>query len=556
MWIALGTFLGGLGLFLLAMSMITDGLKLAAGHALRGILARFTQTPVRGAASGALMTAVVQSSSAVTIATIGFVNAGLLGTAQALGVVYGATIGTTVTGWLVTLVGFQFSISAFALPLVGIGMMARLLGPARRTGAIGEALAGFGLFFIGVDLLRGAFEGVANIVDIAALSPEGVAGIAAFVGIGFLTTLVTQSSSAAIAITLTAATGGLIGLPAAAAMVIGATVGTTSTAALAVIGATPNARRVAAGNVVIHCFSACIGLLLLPVLLSVSDSLAAPAVTPALTLAVFHTTFSVAGVLLFWPFAPRLAGFLEHRFTTQEEQLGRPQHLDANVLVSPDLAIDAFKLELGRLTTMARSYARDAVSGMPQGMKHTARHDGLRALVAAIEHAVTRLERERMPQSISELLPLVLRIANYVDETVALAREQAAADPHMSALMETPLRTGIEGLRTAIVGLIDQGDPDREGFDAQALEATYQTTVQRWRELKTELLNAGVRREVPVWRLNPAIEALRGMLRIGERCTRTAIRSHELRALSRARDGAASGQPATDALESEGELSN
>jgi len=121
-----GMLLGGLGLFLLAVSMISDGIKLAAGGALRDLLGHWTYTHTRGIITGLAITAVVQSSSAVTVATIGFVNAGLLSLYQALGVIYGANIGTTMTGWLVVLVGFKIKIEAFALPIIGIGMLLRL----------------------------------------------------------------------------------------------------------------------------------------------------------------------------------------------------------------------------------------------------------------------------------------------------------------------------------------------------------------------------------------------------------------------------------------------
>ena len=219
MFVEFGTLLGGLGLFLLAVSMITEGLKLAAGPALREVLARYTSTQRSGIASGMVLTGLVQSSSAVTVATIGFVNAGLLNLMQAMGIVYGANIGTTVTGWLVAAIGFDFKVEAFALPMIGLGIAARLFGKATRVGAIGEAVAGFGLFFIGVDVLREAFEGMAGSLDLAALSADSLLGILLYVGFGFLATLFTQSSSAAIAITLTAATGGLLATDAAAAMV-------------------------------------------------------------------------------------------------------------------------------------------------------------------------------------------------------------------------------------------------------------------------------------------------------------------------------------------------
>ena len=130
--ITIGMLVGGLGLFLLAVKMITDGLKEASGHALREMLGKWTRSPAHGIVSGFSITALVQSSSAVTVAIIGFVNAGLLTMRRALGVVYGANIGTTITGWLVAIVGFKINVDAFALPLIGIGMLLNLTGGGSR----------------------------------------------------------------------------------------------------------------------------------------------------------------------------------------------------------------------------------------------------------------------------------------------------------------------------------------------------------------------------------------------------------------------------------------
>ena len=198
MLLILGTFIGGLGFFLLAVSMITNGLRLAAGDALRRILASSTETRFRGVAYGVLVTAVVQSSSAVIVATIGFVNAGLLKLPQSLGVVYGANIGCTMTGWIVAAVRFSFKVEALALPMIGLGMLARMLRPYSRPAPLGEALAGFGLFFIGVDLLRDAFESFSQNVDVAGFAPQGGLGMLIYMALGFVMTVVTQSSSAAI----------------------------------------------------------------------------------------------------------------------------------------------------------------------------------------------------------------------------------------------------------------------------------------------------------------------------------------------------------------------
>ena len=349
-----GLVLGGLGLFLLAVTMITDGLRLAAGNALRNILGSWTRTPKHGIFTGISLTAIVQSSSAVTVATIGFVNAGLLSLYQAIGVIFGANIGTTMTGWLVAIVGFKINVEVFALPLIGLGMLLRLAGGNTRHGSVGIALAGFGLFFIGIDVLKDAFEHITASIDLQSFATDNVLGILLFVGIGTFMTVLTQSSSAAIALTLTAATGGVLELNAASAMVIGANVGTTSTAALTVIGATPNAKRVAAAHIIFNIVTAVIALLMLPLLFFLIDTLGnilGLNQVPAVTLALFHTTFNILGVLLMWPMAGWLTRYLEKRFISFEEIEGRPQYLDKNIIRSPTLAVNATVLELIRIAS-------------------------------------------------------------------------------------------------------------------------------------------------------------------------------------------------------------
>ncbi|WP_420428349.1 Na/Pi symporter [Algiphilus sp.] len=424
----LGALVGGLGLFLLAVGMISDGLRLAAGDALKELLGRWTSTPLRGIASGALITGVVQSSSAVTVATIGFVNANLLTLHQALGVVYGANIGTTMTGWLVAAVGFKIKVEAFALPLIGIGMALRLSGSRSRRGALGEALAGFGLFFIGIDFLRGAFEGLAQVVDLSAIPSGSVVGLLLFVGIGFFMTLVTQSSSAAIAITLTAATGGLVDLAAAAAMVIGANVGTTSTAVLATLGATANARRVASAHVVFNVLTGAVALALLPIMLwlvSQTSRLLALDAAPAVALAVFHTLFNVLGVLLLWPLTGRLSQWLGQRFATAEELLGKPRYLDATTAGTPALALEAMRLELRRMIGMTRDAALLTMQKEVDRARLERLQGSIATLLDCVETAVSKLELQRLTAALAVELTDVLRAAHELRDALAHTRSAA-----------------------------------------------------------------------------------------------------------------------------------
>jgi phosphate:Na+ symporter len=349
----IGTLAGGLGLFLIAVGMITQGLKVAAGRQLRGILQHWTGTRLRSIGSGVIITALAQSSSAVTVATIGFVNAGILQLRQALGVIFGANLGTTLDRLAGGRGRFRIQDRAFRPAADRLGVLLRVSGAGQRRGPLGEALAGFGMFFVGIDILREAFSGLAASVELPHLSATGAPlELLVLVGIGFLMTVLTQASIAAIAIILTAVSGDALPLSSAAAMVIGANIGTTSTAALAVIGATSNAKRVAAGHILFNLMTGAIALAILPGLLwlvgEIGEELGLAAV-PAMILALFHSVFNLLGVLLMLPFTNRLAGFLEGRFRTTEETEGRPRFLDKNVLTTPPLAVDALTHELQRV---------------------------------------------------------------------------------------------------------------------------------------------------------------------------------------------------------------
>lgn len=528
----LGTFLGGLGLFLLAVGMLTEGLRLAAGDGLRAILARSTRTPAHGIASGVLVTAIVQSSSAVTVATIGFVNAGLLTLVQALGVVFGSNIGTTFTGWLVAAVGFSWKIELIALPLVGVGMLLRLTGASTRLGAAGEALAGFGLFFIGVDVLREAFEGVAAAVDLASFAPEGWRGVLAFLGIGVFMTVVTQSSSAAIAITLTAAAGGVIGIDAAAAAVIGANVGTTSTALLASVGATSAARRVASAHVVFNVLTAGVALALLPLMLwlvaAVGDALGL-AEQPAVTLALFHTSFNVLGVLLMLPLTGPLARFLDARFLSTSETEGRPLHLDRTLTGTPTLAIDALTLELLRLLALVRRH----VSGVldPDAVddrRLDAEREAIDALSGAVVDFMTRLERQRMTEDVAKAMPVVLRVLNYLEDVTELADDARRQARALRRLQDAPLAARVHQFRGATLGVIAACDPALEVFDAQSVAGERERLRSDWHGLKDMLLEAAAAGQLPVEHIDDVIDVLRGGLRIAEQVQKAATRLQDL----------------------------
>jgi phosphate:Na+ symporter len=355
-WTAL---LGGLGLFLLGMSMLSDGLRLAAGRALETILMQATRTRLRGLVSGAITTTLVQSSSAVTVATIGFVNASLLTLGGAIWVLFGANLGTTATGWLVAVAGLKLDLSVAALPMIAIGVAMKLAGLGQRLSAYGEALAGFGLLFYGIVLMQLGFADMSSQWQIP--QGEGVTAILLQLLVGVVMTAVMQSSSASIAIALTAAQTGLIDLNGAAAVLIGANIGTTVTAVLASIGATPNARRVASAHVLFNLLTAAAALLVMPWLLTAivgSREALGWGDSAAITLAMLNTCFKVLGVILIWPLADTMVRFLERRFVPARSAAAQPAFLDSTTLPVPSMAAQALAFELERMLKMAWQYMR------------------------------------------------------------------------------------------------------------------------------------------------------------------------------------------------------
>lgn len=352
--------------------------------------------------------------------------------------------------------------------------------------------------------------------------------MALYVGVGIVTTVLTQSSSAAIALTLTAASGGALALDAAAAMVIGANVGTTSTAALAAIGATANARRVAAAHVVFNAATAAVALGLLPVLLWTvgrAGSLLGVGGAPAATLALFHTAFNVLGVALMWPATGALARFLQRRFVTDAESLARPRFLDRTVLVTPVLAVQALKQELRRAAELTRLYARATLSresGLTEPDR--ARRQGLGDLLNTLEDFVTRLEASRLPPDLAGELALVLRIVNYLEDVLALSHAFDARRGDLGALNRGRAQAAIAGFLAAVAEQLDGCEPGTGDFDSAGLEQRLTDLGRRWHDLKTVLLTGAAQRELPVGPLNGALEALRSSLRMAEQLSKSALR--------------------------------
>lgn len=507
--------LGGIGLFLLGMSMLTDGLKMAAGDGLRTILQRWTRTPLRGFASGALLTGVVQSSSAVTVATIGFVNAGLLTLSHAVWVIFGANVGTTGTAWLVALVGLKLDIGAFALPFIGLGVVMNLFSDRRpRLGGIGQAITGFGLFFLGIDILKDGFETLLPWFESLDLSGVGPLAPFAFLLFGIVLAALTQSSSAAIAIILTATAGGGLPIQMAAAGIIGANIGTTTTAIFASAGATPAAKRVALSHIVFSLFSGTVAFILLYPLTALSDVLADLLITgeadTPLTLAVFNTLFNTLGVILIWPISGWLIAWLQKRYVSTEEEIGRPSHLDPTLAAVPDVALRGLVLEIQRMMNLAFQRASDRIAGGPR-TADTNSDTGILTLGQAIRDFIADLSRKPLSSDVVAALPDLIRSVHHVEETLtegaALLKETPPAH-----LISGP---GWERLRTGVLATFETTAEDTETFkiefdrERQEVDAAYEA-------IKRDLLARTASGQISVHMMENCLLRARRMRRLAE----------------------------------------
>lgn len=313
------TLLGGLGIFFFGMKFMSDGLQAVAGDVIRKIINSITANRFMAVGVGLLVTMIVQSSSVTTVMTVGFVNAGLMNLTQAIGVIFGANIGTTITGWIISI-----HIDKYGLLLVGLGFVPGLFSKTEKWQHLGRAVLGIGLVFIGLQTMSSAFvplrENQAFLDSIAYFSGEHYGSYIASIMMGCLLTMVVQSSSAMLGITMALATSGVIPYHTSVCLVLGENIGTTITAILASIGANVNARRAARAHACFNLFGVMIMLTFLPYYFNLIDSLipadprfvapdgSFPYVSQHIALA--HTLFNLSATLLFIPFINQLAAFV------------------------------------------------------------------------------------------------------------------------------------------------------------------------------------------------------------------------------------------------------
>ncbi len=424
---------GALGIFLYGMKLMSDGIQKTAGDRLRTVLNFMTINRFTAVLTGTVVTGIIQSSSATTVMVVSLVNAGLFSLKQAIGVIMGANIGTTVTAWIVALIGFSMDIAAFALPSIALSLPFLFIGSLRKKD-FGEFLLGFGLLFLGLSLLKSY---VPNIKD----HPEALQFLTAYTGLGMLSylifvaagtilTIVIQSSSAAMAITLTMAYSGWIDLPTAASLCLGENIGTTITAYLAAMNQNVTARRAARAHTLFNmigvfwmAFAFRPFLFLLTAL--IPDDPGSRTVI-AERLALFHTMFNAANTFLFiWFVGPyeRLVTFLVRPRKGEESLRYRLVYSAAESRQSPEINIIKAQAEIKKLAGLVEDIyvlAGEAVSGPYKKAAATAEVAlSKKELISAMHDEITKFlvhsSRENLTQKSQEKINLLVRIVNELD---------------------------------------------------------------------------------------------------------------------------------------------
>lgn len=422
--------IGGLGLFLFGMGLMSDGLKKVAGQKLKGLIGSLTKHRVIAVMVGALTTCLIQSSSATTVMTIGFVNAGLLSLKQALCVVLGANVGTTFTAWLVSALGIGgLKITAYALPAIGVGFLLRVIGKTQRMRSIGNVVLGFGLLFIGIGFMKDGFAPLKSSDDVRAgliwLGRNPILAVLA----GTVITVLLQSSSASIAIIQVLAFQGAFGndwelvLQVTIPFILGDNIGTTITAQLAALRASRNSKRTAMGHTIFNTIGV---LYMLPIVWAGLFSRIIMWVSPwqlnqstiMIHMAIGHSLFNVLNTIIFLPIIQWLETIVMKILPVREEELEqKPVVLEKHLLATPEIALEQAKREIIRMAERAEKAVQRAIKGLVEDDKgELVKVMHAEDLIDEFQHEITSylvsLSREQLSDVVATELPAFLHTVN------------------------------------------------------------------------------------------------------------------------------------------------
>jgi phosphate:Na+ symporter len=344
--------LAGLGIFLFGIRLIEDSIEKLGGRGFKRLVREGTSTTMRAIVTGTAATALLQSSSAVTLMVLAFVGADIVSLAGGIGVILGSNIGTTATSWIVATIGFKLDIEQMALPFIGIGgLILIFLGRSPRYSQISHLLVGFGFLFLGLDHMKDSVSAFAEDLDPALLVD---ASPWMFLVLGIVLTAVMQSSSATVAILLTALYAGVLDLQEGALAIIGSNVGTTVTLFLGALGGTVVKKRLALSHLLFNVFAALLALAALPVYMQVVYKALGEGYDPVIGLALFHTLFNVVGVAAMFPFTARFGRLMERM--VPEQASPRTRFIGHTSVAIPEAAVPGVQKEVRLLLALTLAF--------------------------------------------------------------------------------------------------------------------------------------------------------------------------------------------------------
>lgn len=353
-WISpeLKVIAAGVSIFLFGMLSLEDGFKAFTGGTLETILKRSTNKLWKSLSFGIVSTTIMQSSSLVSVITISFLSAGLLGLTEGVGIIFGANLGTTTGAWLVAGFGLKVNIAAYAMPMLVFGVLL-IFQKSNTLKGMGYILSGLGFLFLGIHYMKEGFEAFKDSFDLAKYAVSGYPGLFLFSLIGIAATVVMQSSHATLVLTITALAAGQISYENGLALAIGANVGTTITAIIGSMSANEQGKRLAAAHLIFNMITGLIAIIFIYQMMTLVDWMSIKIGIGeddyTLKLAVFHTLFNLLGVLVMLPFINRLVQFLETLFIPEKIPKTRPAFLDDSALDFPDTAMEAVRNETLRV---------------------------------------------------------------------------------------------------------------------------------------------------------------------------------------------------------------
>ncbi len=475
------TFIGGLGLFLYGMNTMADGLQKSASGKMKSLLGYLTNNRFLGVVFGAVITAIIQSSSATTVMVVGFVNAGILTLVQAVGVIMGANIGTTITAWIVSMNewGSALKPEFFAPLLVGIGVVAFMFFNKQKVKEVGQILVGFGVLFIGLSFMSGAIEPYKD----APIFSEAfrILGQNPFFGIlaGLVVTAIIQSSSASVGILQTLAINGVVNWRSAIFITLGQNIGTCVTALLSSVGAQKNAKRAAVIHLLFNVFGAAIFGIIMYVIFAVNQKLAMSTIS-TVEISIFHTVFNITNTLLLFPFAKLLVRLSERIVPDKhpdDEEIDEVAEvcraLDDRILENPGFAIETANREVVVMGNVAIKTARMAMQGLlekdTKAIEYVFRKEEvINELEKVLTEYLVKVDNlslsEEQHDKIKNLLYTVSdieRVGDHCENIVELAKKRVEMNLHFSDVGYEDLKQIISEVMISLEGCIEA----RESMD-------------------------------------------------------------------------------------------